>query len=236
MKYKDFYKEYEAAAEKAEAGNGEDITAFPGKYLPLLGAQFFAYLNTAKIDYAVSKAQRLYNEGGVLDSDTTRNILTRYLDSATRAVGFLEIVRRGLLSIGAMRDNVGEAYVCSNLPPEDLYINIFESLQRKGGVILPSDEDKAAYDALGDTIVVYRGQNYKDYVRRFFGASWTLSVDTARFFAFTYIGTQPGENIVLRATISKADILAVFMERGEKEIIVAGRCLRDIEIIEKGTI
>ena len=233
MDYKDFYKEYEAAALKGEAGNAEEIAALPGKYLPILGAQFFAYCNTAKIDYAVAKAKRIYKESGVLDSATTFRILTRDLDSATRAVGYLELVRLGLLSISAMRDTIGEAYVSSNLPPEEIFIGVFDSLQRRGGVILPNEKDKAAYDALGDTVVVYRGQSYKDYLSQNFGASWTLSEDTARFFAYTYIGTPKGENIVLRATISKADILAVFMERGEKEIIVAGRCLRDIEIIDK---
>lgn len=235
MIYQNFYKDYEKAAAAFEAGNPEGLARLHNEYLPVLGAQFFRFLNNAKLDYTIEKAKRLYRERGeALDTETVERLLLYDTDNHTRAVTFVKLVSLNILTLQAIRDNIAFAYVASDNTPEEAYITIFKALKLSGGVILPGDKDKELYEALADNITIYRGQSERDYKSGFFGASWTLKIDMARFFAFRYITAPEGPNIVLRATIQKADILAVFTGRGEDEIIVAGDNLKDAVIVERG--
>lgn len=77
------------------------------------------------------------------------------------------------------------------------------------GVNLMSKSDRFAYDRLKDTITIYRGGITDE------GPSWTLSKDTAKFFAEKFEDGKIYEQVV-----KKEDVLALITERHENEILL----------------
>lgn len=80
-----------------------------------------------------------------------------------------------------------------------------------------------------DRLTIYRGTGVRTPPRRM---SWTLSLETARWFANRWdrLGKQPG--IVYSATIYPDGVLACFCGgRNEQEVVVNPRKIRNIEIL-----
>lgn len=105
--------------------------------------------------------------------------------------------------------------------------NIFENYSKwKQLLKLPRDysgmnndfmtpEESSYIQFLARQHVVYRGSKQKETLS---GLSWTLSHDTAKFFADRF--GQKG--IIKQKTISSQDIYAYISSRGEEEIILLG--------------
>ncbi len=100
--------------------------------------------------------------------------------------------------------------------------------------------DKKSYKKLPQKLTIYRGC-HKDEVDSPRCQSWTLSIDTARHFAwmhyaaddkFTY--DEMKDRVVLKATIAKKDVFAYLnFIRGEKECVVNLSGLKNVEVMEE---
>ena len=93
--------------------------------------------------------------------------------------------------------------------------------------VLMDEDEYLAYQSLPDTVTVYRGVTSlnADNIR---ALSWTLDYEKAEWFAHRF-----GEDgTVYEAQIDKEHILALFLSRGEAEVIVDPRQLRDIALAE----
>jgi len=96
------------------------------------------------------------------------------------------------------------------------YQHILKSLLPEQGPVVEmmTSEELAAYEALSDTITIYRGCGKKNKK----GASWSLDQNVATKFPFlnTY---QVPDPILVTATVDKYQILALKLDRNESEII-----------------
>lgn len=116
---------------------------------------------------------------------------------------------------------LGEEWsVCDNITEhlDDLLDTpLGEALSNPGPVrhLMMTDEERAAYDALPDEVTMWRGC----YRINRGGLSWTT--DKARAMRFPGLHRYRGEGhpLLIKATIAKADVLAVKLDRQEAEVI-----------------
>lgn len=90
---------------------------------------------------------------------------------------------------------------------------------------LMSGAEMACLQSLPHDVTVYRGQLFEGFFgepgTQILGNSWTLSKDVAQWFSAPALGLESKERgWVLTATIPKTAILALFLDRGEHEVIV----------------
>ena len=88
---------------------------------------------------------------------------------------------------------------------------------------LMDEEERAAHQALEDTVTVYRGVTPYN-AKNISALSWTLDRKTADWFAHRF----GEEGTVYEAQIRKEHILALFTGRNESEVIVDPRHLEQI--------
>ena len=84
-------------------------------------------------------------------------------------------------------------------------------------------EDRELFTALPDPVRIYRGQ----LAGRRAGISWTTERECAERFARRSAGLWGGEPTLLIGLVKKADIIAVFTERKESEVLVLPRHVRN---------
>ncbi len=84
-----------------------------------------------------------------------------------------------------------------------------------------SKEDLKMYDSFPGEITIYRGCDLKEDI----GQSWTISLETAKWFAFRANDNE--SRIVIEAKIYKKDIFAYTNQRREYEVIVDVSKLRN---------
>ena len=89
---------------------------------------------------------------------------------------------------------------------------------------LMDNEEQEVFNNFPDEIEIYRGVGSKGKVR---GMSWTVSRDVAEWFANRY--NQNGN--VYSAKIKKEHVLAYFVGRGEQEVIVEPRFLKNVSAL-----
>ncbi|MBV5341525.1 MAG: hypothetical protein J0665_18545 [Deltaproteobacteria bacterium] len=88
-------------------------------------------------------------------------------------------------------------------------------LPKEGPVVgMMSADELTAYEALPDTVTIYRGCGKKNKN----GASWSLDKNIAAKFPFLNRYQVP-DPILVTATVDKRQILAVKLDRNESEII-----------------
>lgn len=88
------------------------------------------------------------------------------------------------------------------------------------------------WGALPDTLTIYRGDRARPSTKRG-SLSWTLARGAAEFFARRFARQQDRPRL-WRGTISKADALAYFEGRGEAEVVVSPRHVRDLTLHPMG--
>ncbi len=85
------------------------------------------------------------------------------------------------------------------------------------------DETELSFiKSLPEEFSLYRGMTKDELKSGNLGVSWTLKEQVAEFFAFTYrrnFDTRGLEKIVYSVSVKKSDIIAVFLDREEEEII-----------------
>jgi hypothetical protein len=93
--------------------------------------------------------------------------------------------------------------------------------------LLMEENELARFKELPDTVVVYRGtQSSKAKIK---GLSWSLSREKAEWFSKRF--KLNGK--VYEATITKERIYAYFGSRGEEEVVLNPRYLKNIKEVEK---
>jgi hypothetical protein len=91
------------------------------------------------------------------------------------------------------------------------------------------DEASAFFQALPQQVVVYRGGNAGPWLTK--GLAWTTDRETAREFARGHRGLYNRQPRIATGKVDKDDILAVFTDRGESEIIVAPRSVKTVKVV-----
>lgn len=110
------------------------------------------------------------------------------------------------------------------LTAEILFMLCFD--EHRGVEFLEGD-DKEFFDALPEHVTVYRGCS-PDRIK---AMAWTTDIQIAEAFARGHRGIRVPDGAVYKATIGKVDILTVFTDRQESEIIVGPHRLTNIEQI-----
>jgi hypothetical protein len=89
-------------------------------------------------------------------------------------------------------------------------------------ILMGETNDYQVYTALPDEIIIYRGLQNKKAKKR--GLSWTLDKNKAVWFAHRF----NQKNQVLRAKIRKEHIFMYTNCRGESEVVVNSKFLKEI--------
>lgn len=117
----------------------------------------------------------------------------------------------------ALRDMCLDAGVNTD-DPADLRSVFCEA--RKAECVLMTQEELRVLKDLPVMVDVYRGQLYQDGYERSMGPSWTLSEEVAGWYAAPVSRLNQPHGWVLHARIPRDAVLAVFLERGEQEVVV----------------
>lgn len=103
------------------------------------------------------------------------------------------------------------------------------SQERPGREFLMTDEEREKLAALPEEITIYRGYTFvEDDHDGIEGFSWTLDKQRAAWFS-TRLARDHETTMVATATVSKADVIAHFLGRGEEEIVALPCSVRNIE-------
>ena len=152
-----------------------------------------------------------------ITADDMGSVLQRFGDNATRLLLFYDIVLRYPTTPEAYADGLRFAYTTANSPFERRsMLNMFAAVKDKR--LFMDENELRDYDAMPDTLRVYRGCYRTELRRHVFGISWTTRQDVAEFFAWRF-NAQDSSRIVVATDIAKADILAYFNGRTEYEVI-----------------
>ena len=89
-----------------------------------------------------------------------------------------------------------------------------------------TDGELKTYKSFPKILTIYRGCDKREALK---GLSWTLSKDTAIFFAERFGNKDKGQ--MYSAEIDKENALAYFNSRGEQEVVVDYRFLKNIKQI-----
>lgn len=121
---------------------------------------------------------------------------------------------------------LGVAWIGSEAPNKDANASkkeLVAMFKQADLSVLMDDVERTQLAELDDVVTVYRGVTSHN-AKNIRALSWTLSYDTADWFAqrFHESGT------VYEAQIKKEHILALFLGRGEKEIVLDPKYLKDI--------
>lgn len=138
--------------------------------------------------------------------------------------GFMNSVERAdffvwnfhtLDSVEEMNEDLADVWVSCEYPrfvaPYEIWTGIFKR------VGFCSDVDGLTLDDMDEEITIYRSAptGYAD------GMSWTTSLETAEWFNNRNHLFERTSSKVYKVTIPKSEILGVFEERKEKEIVVS---------------
>jgi hypothetical protein len=104
--------------------------------------------------------------------------------------------------------------ICDDIGRHRSWLRI--ALPRLGPVReLMTPEEQAAWDALPQTVTIYRGARSLKL-----GVSWSLDRDVAAHFPFDLRYRLGGDPVLITARVRKRDILAIKLDRQEFEAIV----------------
>lgn len=123
------------------------------------------------------------------------------------------------LSVNDMSELLAHAWVTSENPNGDVNVSLktiirwFKSCDK---TILMDEQEYKVYKDFPESLTVYRGIAVN---RNPHGLSWTTDYSKAEWFAHRY-DTDSEEGYILKANISRSNILAYFDSRGESEVVV----------------
>ena len=185
-----------------------------------------AKVAAALVPFKKQRADKLH------ERDFTGYLLT--FESHERLDPFIQIV--SLLTDAEYWKQVREVWMMAEVvePYKKIWLHLFQS-KRPGRELLMTDADRRAFAAMPDEIKIWRGCGDKAGVR---GLSWTTDKSRAAFFSNYAGGVRRGaltgrcgrSQIVASAVCRKADVLALFTERGESEIVLNPAHLHALEI------
>jgi hypothetical protein len=100
----------------------------------------------------------------------------------------------------------------------ELVKNLF-SAKREARENLMNEEEQKFLLSLPNTTTIYRGGAEEEAKKNTYGISWSLDKAVAEGFAYKKQITTKKEMRIHEKTIPKSEVIAVFLERNEQEII-----------------
>ena len=141
------------------------------------------------------------------------------------ALAFLDCVPRAAVA-AALRELWLEGGVFSEEPKQ--VTDLFREALKAPGVLMTPDE-AAALVELPEYVPIFRGQLHGDFPDQPSGMSWTLSEEVADWYAAPIPG-QTKRGHVLSALVPCCVVMALFLARGETEVIVDFAALKGMSI------
>lgn len=182
----------------------------------------------------------------IMESDENLELVRKYVENNIKSCNsisrifmmfqksyrltFLKYVKK-YLTKKEFAEQLKDVWIMSENPNNDVNVSIgtlvrwFQSADKK---YLMNEEEYEIYENLPDQVRVYCGVNKFENPK---GLSWTLSLDTAKWFANRWSHDGSEDGYIQTALVNKSDVLAYFGDRGESEVIIDGRKL-DAEILE----
>lgn len=164
-----------------------------------------------------------YNQKGYITSPTIEKVMIR-VGSHERYGLFQHIEFYYPMTFAAYKNAFREAWVTDRVPEDD-GIYYFESI---GLDRMLNTKERKLYNSLPKTITIYRGchkdeakpvNKYRGKFYPYFHLSWTLDREVAEFFAFRGKHFSKEDGRVYSIRIKKDQMLALFLDRSEYEVI-----------------
>ena len=121
------------------------------------------------------------------------------------------------LSLADFSNILSYAWTSSENPNKDVNVNIntlIKWFKEADKLSLMDKEEYITYQNLPNELVLYRGISTKSNPK---GISWTRNLETAKWFANRFSAPN---NYILKAKVTKKDILCYFNSRNENEVII----------------
>ena len=141
------------------------------------------------------------------------------------ALAFLDCVPRAAVA-AALRKLWLEGGVFSD-EPEQVNDLFREALKAPGVLMTPAEA--AALGELPEYVPIFRGQLHGDFPDQPSGMSWTLAEEVADWYAAPIPG-QMMRGRVLSVLVPRCVVMALFLARGETEVIVDLAALKGMSI------
>lgn len=143
---------------------------------------------------------------------------------------FLKFIEK-YLSIEDFSDLLSDAWTTSENPNQDINVSISyltTMFQRTDKQILMTKEEYEIYLKLPTSFIIYRGVAVN---RNPNGMSWTQDFQTAKWFSerFDY---EDKKGYIQQGIANKKDVLAYFNRRGEDEIVINIKNIKDVQCIK----
>lgn len=143
-------------------------------------------------------------------------------------LGFFKYAHR-YMSPKDYADFLKTAWITCENPNQDSFVSRYEAIsffRNADKELIMNDDERAYYSNLSTQVTVYRGVA-KGQER--LGLSWTDNIDKAIWFRDRW--GENYKNYLLKATITKKDILCYFNERDENELVCDIGKLQNIQEI-----
>jgi len=154
-----------------------------------------------------------------LDLETARDLLCgRGINSHQRLQAMLELVERRSAEEGmpiVLENWTGCDATGAGIDCLLFCLSVWKAQGHRHDGYL-SVEAREFFDDLSDEVTVYRGGDASKHI----GAAWSTDRDVALGFARGHRGIRNPDPIITAATVSKEDILAVFVDREESEVLI----------------
>ena len=121
------------------------------------------------------------------------------------------------LSLADFSNILSYAWTSSENPNKDVNVNIntlIKWFKEADKLSLMDKEEYITYQNLPNELVLYRGISTKSNPK---GISWTRNLETAKWFANRFSAPN---NYILKAKVTKKDMLCYFNSRNEDEVII----------------
>lgn len=133
------------------------------------------------------------------------------------------------LSLTDFSNLLSYAWTSSENPNKDVNVSVntlIKWFEEADKLSLMDKEEYITYQNLPNELILYRGIDSKSNPK---GISWTRNLETAKWFANRF---STSNNYILKAKITKKDMLCYFSSRNEDEIIVNTQNIKTEKIRE----
>ena len=151
-----------------------------------------------------------------LNADNVQHLLCRYANTRTRFAFFMDIASTYEMTAEAYAKGLRDAYITGQ--PKDRYeaLRCFYAVRDKRA-LMTAEEWQVLQD-MPARVQLFRGCSMDEYNAHVYGSSWTTQRSVAEFFAWRF-DKQDSSRCVVSCIIDKAQVLAVFTERKEHEVV-----------------
>ena len=151
-----------------------------------------------------------------LDAEEVLHLLNRYANTRTRFTFFVELASVYEMTAEAYAKGLRDAYITGKAQDRYVALRCFYAVRDRRALM--NDEERQLLEDMPARVRIFRGCSIDEYNAHVYGSSWTTQRSVADFFAWRF-DKQDGSRCVVSCMIDKAQVLAVFTERKEHEVI-----------------